>query len=72
MFAGTGVSQLIKDSDYDSVEDPVDRQKLEDLYFRKGRTVYPCGICGRLLIQWDDNDAPQFYKPEGKLTVAQE
>lgn len=36
MFTGTKIYQLIEDADYDAVEDPVDRDKLDDLFFKKG------------------------------------
>ena len=65
IFSGTGIFQLIRDSDYDAIEDPVDRDKLSDLFFKKGTTVYRCHSCGRLLIEWDEG-APTFYLPEGK------
>lgn len=64
MFTGTHVYRLIEDSDYDAVEDPVDRNKLEDLFFRKGVTVYRCGACGRLAVEWDHTSGPAFYLPE--------
>jgi len=67
MFTGTSIYQLIKDADYDAVEDPVDRDKLSDLFFKKGVTVYRCHSCGRLLVEWDDKGAPTFYLPEGKV-----
>jgi hypothetical protein len=67
MFAGTGVYQIIKDSDYDALEDPIDREKLENLFFKKGRTAYKCLHCGRLLIEWEDGGMPLFYKPEEPL-----
>lgn len=67
MFTGTKIYQLIEDADYDAVEDPVDRDKLEDLFFKKGVTVYRCHNCGRLLIEWDNNGVPTFYLPEVKL-----
>jgi hypothetical protein len=67
MFSGTSIYQLIKDADYDALEDPVDRDKLSDLFFRKGVTVYRCHSCGRLLVEWDDEGVPTFYLPEGKI-----
>jgi hypothetical protein len=58
---------LIDDADYDAVEDPVDRDKLSDLFFKKGVTVYRCLSCGRLLVEWgDDKGGPVFYLPERK------
>ena len=65
--AGTHICQLIDDSDYDAVEDPVDRDKLSDLFFKKGVSVYRCLGCGRLLVEWgDDMGGPMFYLPEQK------
>ncbi len=65
--AGTHICQLIEDSDYDAVDDPVDRDKLSDLFFKKGVTVYRCLSCGRLLVEWgDDKGGPTFYLPEQK------
>jgi hypothetical protein len=69
MFSGTHIYQLIEDSDYDAVEDPVDRDKLEDLFFRKGLTVYCCPSCGRLLIGWDEKSGLTVYLPEGKQKI---
>jgi hypothetical protein len=66
MFTGTNIYQLIKDSDYDAVDDPVDRDKLSDLFFKKGVPVYQCSTCGRLLVEWDPEGGPTFYLPEGK------
>jgi hypothetical protein len=63
LFAGTGVSRLIKDSDYDAIDDPVDRAKLEDLFFRSGIPVYRCGKCGRLAVEWDQASGVAFYSP---------
>lgn len=63
-FCGPPVYSLIKDSDYDSVDDPVDRDKLSDLFFNKGVPVYYCQRCGRLAVEWDSNDGPRFYTPE--------
>jgi len=69
MFSGTHIYQLVEDSDYDAVEDPIDRDKLEGLFFRKGVTVYRCHSCGRLLIEWDDKDGLSVYLPEGKMQI---
>lgn len=62
-FAGAGVCRLIRDSDYDAVEDPVDREKLEDLFFHAGVPVYRCGKCGRLAVEWSAESPPVFYTP---------
>jgi hypothetical protein len=70
MFSGTKIYQLIEDADYDAIEDPVDREKLEDIFFKKGVTVYRCHSCGRLVIEWDDKGVPMFYLPEAKLENA--
>jgi membrane protein DedA with SNARE-associated domain len=32
-FTGTNIYKLIKDADYDALEDPVDRHKLSGLFF---------------------------------------
>ncbi len=69
LFTGTNIYQLIKDADYDALEDPVDRDKLSDLFFRRGITVYHCQKCGRLIVEWEDGD-PTFYLPEGKRAEA--
>lgn len=67
MFTGTHICQLIEDSDYDAIEDPVDQDKLSDLFFKKGVTVYRCLSCGRLLVEWGDaKGGPMFYLPERK------
>ena len=50
------IYRLIEDSDCDAVEDPVDRDKLEDLFFKKGFAVHRCLSCGRLLIEWDEKE----------------
>jgi hypothetical protein len=39
LFTGTNIYKLIKDADYDAIKDPVDRDKLSDLFFRRGITV---------------------------------
>ncbi len=65
LFTGTNICKLVKDSDYDAIEDPVDRDKLADLFFHKGITVYRCSRCGRLAVEWEDS-GPTFYSPEGK------
>jgi hypothetical protein len=66
LFSGTDIYRLIVDSDYDAVEDPVDRDKLADLFLNKGIPVYHCRSCGRLLVEWDDKGGPTVYLPEGK------
>ena len=68
LFAGENVCRLIRDSDFDNVVDPVDRDKLSDLFFNKGITVFLCRGCGRLLVEWDEQAGPTFYLPEGKPT----
>jgi hypothetical protein len=70
MFSGTRIYQLIEDSDYDAVEDPVDRDKLENLFIKKGITVYPCLHCGRLLVEWDKKGNLTIYRPEGNQDIA--
>ena len=35
LFTGANVYRLINDSDYDTITDPVDRDKLSDLFLRK-------------------------------------
>jgi hypothetical protein len=67
-FTGTSIYKLIKDADYDAIEDPVDREKLSDLFFRKGVTVFRCESCGRLIVDWDDGNNPTYYLPEDKRT----
>jgi hypothetical protein len=69
MFSGTHIYQLIEDSDYDAVEDPVSRNQLENLFFKKGITVYPCLNCGRLLVEWDEKSGLTVYLPEGKQEI---
>jgi hypothetical protein len=64
MFAGASVFRLIKDDDYDAVDDPVDRGKLQDLFFSLGIPVYLCRSCGRLAVEWDQASGPRFYAPE--------
>jgi hypothetical protein len=64
MFSGTHIYQLIEDSDYDAVEDPIDRNKLEDLFLKKGITVYPCLSCGRLFVEWNRKGGLTVYLPE--------
>jgi hypothetical protein len=66
LFTGTAIYRLIKDSDYDAIEDPVDRGKLSDLFFKKGVTLYHCSRCGRLIVAWDEKAGPTFYLPEEK------
>jgi hypothetical protein len=69
MFSGTHIYQLIEDSDYDAVEDPVSRDQLENLFFKKGITVYPCLNCGRLLVEWDEKSGLTVYLPEGNQQI---
>lgn len=64
MFAGASVFRLIKDDDYDALDDPVDRDKLENLFFSLGIPVYLCRSCGRLAVEWDQESGPWFYAPE--------
>ena len=66
MFSGTHIYQLIEDADYDAVDDPVDRDKLAELYFKKGTTVYRCLTCGRLVADWAGDGNVTFYLPELK------
>lgn len=66
LFAGTTVYRLISDADYDALGDPIDRDKLESLFFEKGIAVYRCQACGRLVVQWDKQGKHLFYAPEGK------
>jgi len=56
---------LIKDTDYDAVEAPVDYDKLSNLFW-KGIMAYRCGSCGRLIVEWDGQTGPTFYLPEGQ------
>ena len=63
LFAGTGVFRLIRDSDYDAIEEPVDRSKMEDLFFKAGTPVFRCGRCGRLAVEWDPQKEVVFYTP---------
>lgn len=75
--AGTTAYMLVKDSDYDALDDdcdgpehlnnPVDRKKVEDLFLRKGTPVYRCSHCGRLVVDWDQESGPMFYRPEVKV-----
>lgn len=69
LFAGAGVCRLIRDSDYDSLDDPVDRAGLEALFFSKGIPVYRCTACGRLAVEWDRGSAPVFYTPDSGFDV---
>lgn len=64
-FTGTDIYKLIKDADYDAVGEPLTWQKLQDLFFQKGVTVYHCRSCGRLAIEWGDDGGVTFYKLEG-------
>jgi hypothetical protein len=66
----TNPTDFPADSDYDAVEDPVDRKKLEALFFDKGRAVYRCGQCGRLMVEWDRTAAVTFYEPVAKKEEA--
>jgi hypothetical protein len=66
LFAGAPVYQLISDVDYDVLDDPIDRDKLEALFFKRGIPVYRCKACNRLVVQWDKESDYQFYAPEGK------
>jgi len=66
LFAGTGIYKLISKSDYDSFHGPIDRDMLEELFFKKGATLYRCTACGRLALEWRDDEAPFFYVPERK------
>jgi hypothetical protein len=65
-FTGTNIYKLIKDADYDAIEDPIDREKISVLFFNKGITVYHCESCSRLIVEWDDKGDITFYLPEGK------
>jgi len=65
LFTGTNIYRLIRDTDYDAIEDPVDRDKLSDLFFKKGIPVYRCEKCGRLIVEWEDGE-PTFYLPGGQ------
>jgi hypothetical protein len=56
--------KLIKDTDYDALEAPVDEDKISNLFLEKGITAYRCSSCGRLIVEWDDEDGPTFYLPE--------
>lgn len=66
LFTGTSVYRLIKDSDYDSLEEPIDVGKLSHLFFSLGIPVFRCHKCGRLAVEWDPANDPVFYLPEGK------
>ncbi len=76
MFCGTPVYMLVKDSDYDALdnnEEPeawnkaIDRSKVEDLFLHKGTPVYQCTHCGRLVVEWKQELGPMFYLPELKV-----
>jgi hypothetical protein len=62
-FAGAEVYRLVRDSDYDAVNDPVDREALESLFFKSGKPAYRCAACGRIAVEWD-GASPVFYLPE--------
>jgi hypothetical protein len=66
LFAGTTVYRLISDADYDALDDPIDRDKLEALFFEKGIPLYRCQACNRLVVRWDKQGKHLFYVPEGK------
>jgi len=62
--------RLIKDTDYDALEEPLDYEKLSDLFWHKGVTAYRCVSCGRLIVEWEDEEGPTFYLPEAKRAQA--
>jgi hypothetical protein len=64
LFAGADVYQLIRDADYNAVEDPVDRDKLADLFFKKGKPVYRCSGCSRIIVEWNTEVECSFYALE--------
>lgn len=70
LFAGTNIYKLIKDADFDAVQDPVDRGKLSTLFFTNGVTAYRCKQCGRLIVEWEEGDLT-FYRPDGMRTEFQ-
>jgi hypothetical protein len=72
LFTGTRIYKLLQDADYDAIEDPVDREKLSDLFLEKGITVYRCQQCGRLAVEWNKEGDPTFYLPEVKGTTVSE
>ena len=65
LFTGTDIYKVINDADYDKLEDPVDRNKVEKLFF-EGVTLYRCKSCKRIAIEWEGWESPIFYIPENK------
>jgi hypothetical protein len=66
LFAGATAYRLISDADYDALDDPIDRDTVEALFFEKGIPVYRCRTCNRLVVRWDKQGKHLFYVPEGK------
>lgn len=65
-FTGSDIYKLIKDADYDALQEPLTWQTLQDLFYQKGITVHQCKSCGRLAVEWDGGGGITFYKPEVK------
>jgi hypothetical protein len=66
-FPNSNVHRVISEEQYDRVEDPVDRRKLEML-FLAGHTLVRCTTCQRVLIQWAGESEFQAFaqeKPSG-------
>ena len=64
-FPNAGVYKLISENRYDQVDDPVDRQSLEMLYFQ-AEQVLKCSKCGRLTVFWE-RGCPTFYSKEEQI-----
>lgn len=62
-YPNPGVSTVVSEHSYDAVLDPVDRDKLEALFF-KGRELVECPKCGRIRISAPG--ASRWYAPEPK------
>jgi hypothetical protein len=60
-FPNDDVFKVISETQYDSIEDPVDRASLEKL-FVSGFTLCRCKNCGTVIIIWEKGKMPTFYK----------
>lgn len=57
--------RMFSESDYDQIEDPVNRRSLENLFLNSAE-VYKCPVCNRLILVNRKDNSLTFFINEGE------